>query len=321
MSADTLWAAPLLLLPGVALMVLSTSTRFGKRHDEFQRVLETGYRPSVICALRLRGGRRGALARRIDLSVSAPLLIAKAQRREGGCIADFRSTRQPGITVSQGSNRNILQKIYLPWPIAGSFDNRASSRFQERCLLRSPDVVGLLGARVMALPPRLGARFLLGSVDAHFVLALKAIPRHLGRYSTGDTMKVRLTSGLLVALLAACAAPRESFVAVRPGEIGVSDQSGFLVMSAASDGRVPVVIRGDPFAGAVVNPDAAVAGALRLPPGFSPVSFVKTPGAEAGRGERLVLVFDAKDGNLEVRQMCRDLSSVALSVPQRALSR
>ncbi len=42
MSADTLWAAPLLLLPGVALMVLSTSTRFGLLHDEFHRVLETG---------------------------------------------------------------------------------------------------------------------------------------------------------------------------------------------------------------------------------------------------------------------------------------
>ncbi len=41
MSADTLWAAPLLLLPGVALMVLSTSTRFGLLHDEFHRVLET----------------------------------------------------------------------------------------------------------------------------------------------------------------------------------------------------------------------------------------------------------------------------------------
>ena len=68
-----------------------------------------------------------------------------------------------------------------------------------------------------------------------------------------------------------------------------------------------------------MNPDAAVAGALRLPPGFSPVSFVKTPGAEAGRGERLVLVFDAKDGNLEVRQMCRDLSSIELGVPDGRL--
>ncbi len=42
MSADILWAAPLLLLPGVALMVLSTSIRFGSLHDEFHRVLELG---------------------------------------------------------------------------------------------------------------------------------------------------------------------------------------------------------------------------------------------------------------------------------------
>lgn len=113
--------------------------------------------------------------------------------------------------------------------------------------------------------------------------------------------------------------PQEYFVAGRPGEIGDADHSGSLVMNAASDGRIPVVIRGDPFAGNVSNPNSIVAAALRLPPGFSRASFVKTPQAEAGRGERLVLVFDAKDGNLDVRRMCRDLGAVEVGAPDGRL--
>ena len=40
---------------------------------------------------------------------------------------------------------------------------------------------------------------------------------------------------------------------------------------------------------------------------------------EAGRGESLVLDFDAKDGNLEVRQTRRDLSSVEVGAPDGRL--
>ena len=32
-----IWAAPLLLIPGVGLLVLSTSARFGQLHEEFRR--------------------------------------------------------------------------------------------------------------------------------------------------------------------------------------------------------------------------------------------------------------------------------------------
>ncbi len=128
-------------------------------------------------------------------------------------------------------------------------------------------------------------------------------------------MKISLTSGVLVALLAACTAPRENFVSARPGVIGDSRaiHAARLVLHEASDGLVPVVIRGDPFAGRVVDSNAIVAGALRLPPGFPRASFIQATKAEEGRGGRLVLVFDAENRNLEVRQMCQDLDAVEVA--------
>lgn len=126
-------------------------------------------------------------------------------------------------------------------------------------------------------------------------------------------MKIGIINGLLVTLLAACTAPQESFLAARPGVIGDSRNSGHLVLHDASDGLVRVVIRGDPFAGQVVNPSDVVAGVLRLPPGFPRASFTRAAKAEEGRGERLVLVFDPETPNLEVRQMCRDLDSVEVA--------
>ncbi len=132
-------------------------------------------------------------------------------------------------------------------------------------------------------------------------------------------MNLRFLSGLLIALLAACTAPRESFVAARPGVIGDSRNSGHLVLHEASDGLVPVVIRGDPFAGRLANPNALVADFLRLPPGFPRARFIQTANAEEGRGERLVLVFDAEDPNLEVQRLCRDLSAVEVAEPDGRL--
>ena len=128
-------------------------------------------------------------------------------------------------------------------------------------------------------------------------------------------IRALLTCGLLVALLAACAVPRQPFVAARDGNIGAREESGMLVLSAAADGRVAVVIRGDPFAGEVVNPSAVVAAALRLPPGFSRVTFDGTTQAEEGRGERLVLVFDSEELDPGVHRMCRNLDSVEVGPP------
>ena len=95
-------------------------------------------------------------------------------------------------------------------------------------------------------------------------------------------MKVGLTSGLLVVLLAACTAPRENFVAARQGVIGDSREVGLLVLHEASDGLVPAVVRGNPFAEQVDVSNAVVAEALRLLGGFSPARFIRTPEAEEG---------------------------------------
>ncbi|MGB5364820.1 MAG: hypothetical protein WBN14_01035 [Polyangiales bacterium] len=37
MDAELLWVAPLLLLPGVGLLVMSTAARFGQIHEEIER--------------------------------------------------------------------------------------------------------------------------------------------------------------------------------------------------------------------------------------------------------------------------------------------
>lgn len=126
--------------------------------------------------------------------------------------------------------------------------------------------------------------------------------------------------GLLVALLVACAAPGDSFVAGRDGVIGRSNRSGQLVLSAASDGLVSVVIRGDAFSGRLANPNALIADFLRLPPGFPPARFVVASEAASGRGERLVLVFDADISNLDVHRLCRDLDAVVFGTPGARLT-
>ena len=38
--ATEVWLTPLILLPGVALLIVSTSARFGQLHAEFHRILE-----------------------------------------------------------------------------------------------------------------------------------------------------------------------------------------------------------------------------------------------------------------------------------------
>lgn len=46
MENASFWLTPLLLLPGVALLILSTSTRYGRLHDEFHH-LEQQQRPAA----------------------------------------------------------------------------------------------------------------------------------------------------------------------------------------------------------------------------------------------------------------------------------
>jgi hypothetical protein len=61
-GSESLWIAPLLLLPGVGLLVLSTSTRFGQLHDEFHRTEHGSSRWTRQCLLRRARLFRAALA-------------------------------------------------------------------------------------------------------------------------------------------------------------------------------------------------------------------------------------------------------------------
>ena len=47
MESTGLWAAPLLLIPGVGLLVLSTSARFGQLHQELHRQISEGHSDAV----------------------------------------------------------------------------------------------------------------------------------------------------------------------------------------------------------------------------------------------------------------------------------
>ncbi len=47
MDDIAMWASPLLLKPGVALLILSTSTRFGQLHEELHRQLHEGTEASI----------------------------------------------------------------------------------------------------------------------------------------------------------------------------------------------------------------------------------------------------------------------------------
>ncbi len=47
MESTGLWAAPLLLIPGVGLLVLSTSARFGQLHQELHRQRGEGHSHAV----------------------------------------------------------------------------------------------------------------------------------------------------------------------------------------------------------------------------------------------------------------------------------
>ena len=59
MDDSIVWITPLLLMPGVALLVISTSARYGQLHDEIHRVLEDDEHTGCECLghLRLRAVR------------------------------------------------------------------------------------------------------------------------------------------------------------------------------------------------------------------------------------------------------------------------
>lgn len=69
----TPWATPLLLLPGVALLILSTATRFNRLHDEVHHTLHGAPGDGAVASVLLRRARlfRNAL---VELYLSVTLL-------------------------------------------------------------------------------------------------------------------------------------------------------------------------------------------------------------------------------------------------------
>ena len=55
MNTQELWLIPLILLPGVALLILSTSTRFSRLHDEIHHQLDAEKRGQIMKDLLMRG--------------------------------------------------------------------------------------------------------------------------------------------------------------------------------------------------------------------------------------------------------------------------
>lgn len=95
------WIMPLLLLPGVGLLVQSTSVRFGGIHDEFHRMLEMGmhhHSPIFIkhLATRAQWFRNALVALYISVCAFALGSIL-------GAIADLLWGKPEIITVSFAS--------------------------------------------------------------------------------------------------------------------------------------------------------------------------------------------------------------------------
>lgn len=94
-----LWVTPLVMLPGVALLVLSTSVRYGQIHEEFHRFESKGALPvdapghllqratlfrnalvslySAVCCFAL-GSLSGGLAALVQSELHTPVLVLTA---------------------------------------------------------------------------------------------------------------------------------------------------------------------------------------------------------------------------------------------------
>ena len=111
-----------------------------------------------------------------------------------------------------------------------------------------------------------------------------------------------------LAILAACAQVPVGRVSIIPGETSSIESA---VRYEAADGVIPLVI--NPFTGTQDEAAAAIGSVLRLPPGWPRASFASTPRAELGRGVRLVLVFNALEPRLEVRELCRNADGIEIA--------
>ena len=94
------------------------------------------------------------------------------------------------------------------------------------------------------------------------------------------------------------------------GQIGDSAWSPGVVSYHLGDGEVETVVWGNPFLVSAPEAEASVRAALRAPTGFSRAKFVRSEEAEAGRGARLVFVFNPENPNINGFEICRELNRV-----------
>lgn len=75
MDEMNLWLTPLILLPGVGLLIMSTSARFNRLHDEVHEVMHHAHTPPAVTQRLLQRGRlfRNAL---VGLYVCVALFAA-----------------------------------------------------------------------------------------------------------------------------------------------------------------------------------------------------------------------------------------------------
>ncbi len=122
----------------------------------------------------------------------------------------------------------------------------------------------------------------------------------------------RIPTLFALVILAACAQASRGSVSIIPGDIGGINST---VRYEAADGVILLVMRGNPFTGTQEQAGAAVASALRLPPGWPRASFASTPKAEQEQGIRFVLVFNAVNTGLDVRELCLDAGAIEVAEP------
>ena len=101
MENSSLWIAPLLLLPGVGLLVLSTSTRFGQLHDELHMHIKESNQAALAHLRRRARLFRDAL---ISLYISVALLtvssvIGTVATRWSGTFERFLTMVAESMTV------------------------------------------------------------------------------------------------------------------------------------------------------------------------------------------------------------------------------
>lgn len=90
------WILPLLLLPGVGLLIMSTSIRYNQLHDEIHHIIEIDRVPSIITEAQIR--QRGRLFRNalVSLYVAVAMFVIGSMF---GAILSLMDTSATEIAV------------------------------------------------------------------------------------------------------------------------------------------------------------------------------------------------------------------------------